>query len=112
LAPGADVPVSDPNQKTRWRCVFDGNNATSISCTCPDQQYTTPRTGLLQNKSDAMVVADVKYDYRPIFVDYFMKNNVQSTNGAYRITEKLHLKARGAKAYLNNTAGDEICGGF
>jgi Flp pilus assembly protein TadG len=75
-----------------WRCVYNGANPTTVTCTCPASGYTIP-TGLVSTQ-DGVIVAETNYGYHPLVFDFFMKMSRPSAGGVYTMTEKLYLKPR------------------
>jgi Flp pilus assembly protein TadG len=105
--PTTPPAVNDPTIRTRWTCSFNSNtNATT--CSCPVAPYTMPAVGLI-GFGDAVIVADVAYDYFPMFFDTFM-NQASPKAGAFGVRfwtlrERLHLKTRGLWTRLNMDSG-------
>ena len=83
--------------KRKWYCKYDGANPTTVACECKSDAYTTLPTGLLSTTSypDYVVVAEVKYGYKPGLFDFFMKRAYPSgSGGVYTMKETVYLKPR------------------
>lgn len=86
-------PTSATNVKMSWQCTYNGTGGT-LTCACTNSTITVPAN--LMGTNDAVVVAIVTYDYKPLVFDYFMKRNWGgSTAGTYTLNETIYQKPRG-----------------
>jgi Flp pilus assembly protein TadG len=99
-----------------YDCTFDaGSNGFSCNSTCASASIPN---GLV-TANDAIVIADVKYDYRPLVLDYFMsadrRNEINPKNfgqngpayargNVYQMKEKVYFKPR-----TNNAGTPNLC---
>ncbi len=92
--------TSDTDTKQKWVCTYDGSNPGAISCSCPNQAgggvaYVLP-TGLVSKSDQFVIVANVKYGYKPPLFDTYMKNSYggPKSGGVYTMSETVYLKPR------------------
>ncbi|MFM2422979.1 MAG: hypothetical protein RL291_1509 [Pseudomonadota bacterium] len=99
-----------------YDCNFSAGSG-AFSCSSPCSAESVP-TGLV-TANDAIVIADVKYDYKPLVIDYFFSgdrsNEINAKNfgtsgpgyargNIYQFKEKVYFKPR-----TNNAGTPNLC---
>jgi len=95
-------PISATTAKQSWSCTYNGVGAT-LSCACTNTSYTLPPN--LVTTNDSVVISEVRYNYRPLVFDFFLKNMAGAVPGTHTLTETIYLKPRSQAAMLLQSSG-------
>lgn len=96
-------PSNATTAKQSWYCTYNTNGAGTNTCACNVVAYTLP-SGLVST-NDSVVVAEVRYFYRPLVFDKYLKSALSKTSGYYTLSKKAYAKPRSQAAMLLQANG-------
>ncbi len=89
----ASSATNATDTKLKWTCSYKASAPTTVTCTCPSTTYAIP-AGLV-SQGDAVVIADISYDYKPTLFDNYMKKYYTGgSGGVYKMKETVYQKPR------------------
>lgn len=89
------APTNANKQKQAWSCTYTAAT-TTLNCACSSVDFAMPAN--IMKANDNVVVAEVKYDYKPTALNYFLKagwSSLSDGSGGYILTESAYMKPRG-----------------